>query len=93
MTALLQFLFFTFEMYIVQWFEVTIPAHAVTSDLNLVKDILIYHDSAIRKVCFVVVGHHSWYLSEHLISLSLFDSQPEVSSQPAHNDGMIMSPT
>lgn len=48
-----------------------------TNDLDLVKDILKYHDSAIRKVCFVVVMHHSWYLSEHLISLSLFDFQPE----------------
>lgn len=58
MAALLRFSFFALKVYVMRWFEATIPAYAPANDLDLAKDILRYHYDAIRKACFVVVGHH-----------------------------------
>lgn len=71
-------------MYIAQWFEESILAY-VPTDLNLTKGILGYHNNVLQKACFVVIGHHFWYLSEHL--LSLLDSQ--LPAFVKHEDGDV----
>ena len=87
--SLLRFSFFALEVYVVRWFEATIPSYAPANDLDLAKDILGYHDDAIRKACFKVLGHHFWYLSEHLIGLSLFDCRLPASVKQEVVDAML----
>ncbi|KAG0711531.1 putative 39S ribosomal protein L24, mitochondrial [Chionoecetes opilio] len=83
MSALQQFSSFATEIYVLRWFESTVPSYAPRNDLGFAKDILQYHDESIRKACFTTLSRHFWYLSEDLIGLSLFDSRLPVSDKQA----------
>ncbi|KAG0718573.1 hypothetical protein GWK47_052182 [Chionoecetes opilio] len=74
---------FATEIYVLRWFESTVPSYAPANDLGFAKDILQYHDESIRKACFTTLSRHFWYLSEDLIGLSLFDSRLPVSDKQA----------
>ncbi|KAG0725879.1 hypothetical protein GWK47_037739 [Chionoecetes opilio] len=83
---------FATEIYVLRWFESTVPSYAPANDLGFAKDILQYHDESIRKACFTTLSRHFWYLSEDLIGLSLFDSRLPVSDKQAivHNVQAIL---
>ncbi|KAG0714084.1 hypothetical protein GWK47_014841 [Chionoecetes opilio] len=81
--ALQRFSSFATEIYVLRWFESTVPSYAPANDLGFAKDILQYHDESIRKACFTTLSRHFWYLSEDLIGLSLFDSRLPVSDKQA----------
>lgn len=83
MSALQRFSSFATEIYVLRWFESTVPSYAPANDLGFAKDIFQYHDESIRKACFTTMSRHFWYLSEDLISLSLFDSRLPVSDKQA----------
>ncbi|KAG0730526.1 WD repeat-containing protein 46 [Chionoecetes opilio] len=83
MSALQRFSSFATEIYVLRWFESTVPSYAPANDLGFAKDILQYHDESIRKACFTTLSRHFWYLSEDLIGLSLFDSRLPVSDKQA----------
>ncbi|KAG0694931.1 hypothetical protein GWK47_027091 [Chionoecetes opilio] len=92
MSALQRFSSFATEIYVLRWFESTVPSYAPANDLGFAKDILQYHDESIRKACFTTLSCHFWYLSEDLIGLSLFDSRLPVSDKQAivHNVQAIL---
>ncbi|KAG0721650.1 hypothetical protein GWK47_046059 [Chionoecetes opilio] len=81
--ALQRFSSFATEIYVLRWFESTVPSYVPANDLGFAKDILQYHDESIRKACFTTLSRHFWYLSEDLIGLSLFDSRLPVSDKQA----------
>ncbi|KAG0720181.1 hypothetical protein GWK47_048986 [Chionoecetes opilio] len=83
MSALQRFSSFATEIYVLRWFESTVPSYAPANELGFAKDILQYHDESIRKACFTTLSRHFWYLSEDLIGLSLFDSRLPVSDKQA----------
>ncbi|KAG0710863.1 hypothetical protein GWK47_021923 [Chionoecetes opilio] len=92
MSALQRFSSLATEIYVLRWFESTVPAYAPANDLGFARDILQYHDESIRKACFTTLSRHFWYLSEDLIGLSLFDSRLPVSDKQAivHNVQAIL---
>ncbi|KAG0720563.1 hypothetical protein GWK47_048255 [Chionoecetes opilio] len=81
--ALQRFSSFATEIYVLRWFESTVPSYTPANDLGFAKDILQYHDESIRKACFTTLSRHFWYLNEDLIGLSLFDSRLPVSDKQA----------
>ncbi|KAG0723732.1 hypothetical protein GWK47_042055 [Chionoecetes opilio] len=83
MSALQRFSSFTTEIYVLRWFESTVPSYTPANNLGFAEDILQYHDESIRKACFTTLSRHFWYLSEDLIGLSLFDSRLHVSDKQA----------
>ncbi|KAG0716436.1 hypothetical protein GWK47_009747 [Chionoecetes opilio] len=70
---------FATVIYVLRWFESTVPSYAPANDLGFAKDILQYHDESIRKACFTTLSRHFWYLSEDLIGLSLFSTHVSLS--------------
>ena len=75
--SLQKFVLFVIKVYTKKWFECPSPIKAPINDLNFLKDIIKYEniDKNISSVALNSFLNHTWYLSENLCGLSLFDQR------------------
>jgi len=57
------------------WHEAPLPIRAPLNDLLLLEELSKYLNMRVTKVASTTFGRHIWYVSEILISLSLFDNR------------------
>ncbi|KAG7154740.1 hypothetical protein Hamer_G025399 [Homarus americanus] len=62
-------------MYVRFWHEAPMAVRAPFNDLQLMKVLKEYPHEKVAHAAQAAISRHLWYLSEHLIGLSLFDDR------------------
>ncbi|KAG7166425.1 hypothetical protein Hamer_G005524 [Homarus americanus] len=62
-------------MYVRFWLEAPMAVRAPFNDLQLMKVLKEYPHEKVAHAAQAAISRHLWYLSEHLIGLSLFDDR------------------
>ena len=57
------------------WHEALLPIRAQLNDLQLLEELSKYPNMRVTKVASTEFGRHTWYVSEILAGLSLFDDR------------------
>ena len=74
---------FAVIVYLKPWFTANDAAAAPRTDLETLKQLQTYHDVQVGQLASKKLQKHLWYLSEHLVSLCLFDSKVPRSTKQA----------
>ena len=69
---------FVVLLYAKWWLTCSLAVAAPTNDLNLVKDILNWHDTEIAESAFKAFVNHLWYLTEEVVMIALWDDNTSV---------------
>ena len=80
---LLKFVKFVVYIYLRYWFAATLTSQAPRNDLAFFKSAVHYKtvDEVISKSAVHALRLHTWYLTEDLVGLSLFDNKVSVSDR------------
>lgn len=70
-------------VYIRFWNEAALPTNAAANDLKLLKILKDYPNQRIGAAAHAALSRHLWFISEHLVALSLFDDRLSVTTKAA----------
>src|SRR5678815_1290095 len=71
----MELVLFVSPVYVRFWHEAPLPIRAPLNDLLLLEELSKYLNMRVAKVASTAFGRHTWYVSEILVSLSLFNDR------------------